>query len=180
MSPHPKDRLLPALSLGALLAGLACSGESHARREAPRQAKDPVRQAARQEAKFREAEVLRDAYLLLAGANADYAGHRVKAMHHVRQAVKILDHSVLNKGTDAQKAATLIEDSAAARARVIARYVKGVKGVKEPQAQSDAQLRAAGQLLAQVRAVLHRNQRKKPLGHVKQAIAETNRALRVR
>jgi hypothetical protein len=54
----------------------------------------------------------------LAAANHDYDGHRARAMRQVQEAVGLLDHSVLTRGTDAPKAATLIEDNAALLLRV--------------------------------------------------------------
>src|SRR5262245_48978768 len=159
-------RLAPAaLLLAALLAGPVPG------------APPPAQQAARQELRLREATAMREAYLLLAAANGVYAGHRGKAMGEVRAAVKILDEAVLKYGTPAQKAETVLQDTAAARARVVAKHVKGVK---EPQALSDAQLRAAAGLLVGTRAVLAQNGQKKVLGHVNKAVAEIDLALRAR
>src|SRR5262245_34413622 len=111
MSPGSRDRLFPRLWLVALLVSLACSGESLAQKQKPPdkkppQKKDPVKQAADQQVKFNEAEALREAYILMAAANNAYAGHRGKAMNQVQAAVKLLDKSVLKKGTTGQKAAT--------------------------------------------------------------------------
>src|SRR5207237_6228875 len=69
-----------------------------------------VNEAAKQEANLREAEALRVAYIMVAAANHDYDGHRVKAMKQLQEAVKILDIKVLNHGTAGQKDATLKED----------------------------------------------------------------------
>src|SRR5262249_1078309 len=68
-------------------------------------------QAAQQEVKAREAEVLREAYLFLAGAGPDDAGHRAKAMRQVHQAVEILDKRILKNGTQGQKVVALQEGS---------------------------------------------------------------------
>jgi hypothetical protein len=174
MPSRREDHWVPVLCLGALLASLTFGGESLAQTEGGRpKGPDP----ARQQVKFKEAEALREAYILLAEAKKDYNGHKVKAMHQIQEAVKLLDRSVLRRGTAGQKATTLNEDSAAARAKVIAKHVQGVH---ELQAQSDAQLRAADQLLAQVRAALIEKKQKKPLSHVNNAIKDIAMALRVR
>src|SRR4051794_16904182 len=98
--PH---RSCLVLCLAVLLAGFVANAESRAR-ENPR-AKNKGAQAAKQALKLSEAEALQDAYLLLAGANANYAGHRAKAMHHIHEAYKML-HAT------SRKKAAHIEDSA--------------------------------------------------------------------
>src|SRR4051794_31880205 len=109
-------RFVSLLIVGMLLAGLAFTAESQAQ-----QGKKKGDQAQKQQMNLNEAEVLREAYLLLAAANHDYKGHRAKAMEHVHAAYQRLDHKVLRKGTDRQKAVTEIEDTATARAAVVAK-----------------------------------------------------------
>lgn len=146
----------------------------------PKNVKNPVVEAAKQQVKFNEADVLREAYILLATANADYAGHRAHAMGAIQAAVKALDTSVLKNGTGAQKAATIAHDNAAARAKIVNKYVKVPNGVKGPQAISDLHLRAAAQLLGQVRGALVQNKQQNILEHVDKAIKEIAVALAIR
>jgi cob(I)alamin adenosyltransferase len=87
------------------------------------------------------------AYATLAQADHDYKGHRVRAMKQIEQAVKELGGTISGKG----------------------------KG-HEPQGTSDAQLRAAQELLQQASAGLSG----KPLKHVNAAIAQLNTALAIR
>src|SRR4051794_19776530 len=70
-----------------------------------KQAKAPAKdKAAKAEAKLKEAEVLKNAYVLMAMADHDYDGHRVKAMGHAGHAQRTLDHQAAKSGTPAQKA----------------------------------------------------------------------------
>jgi hypothetical protein len=89
---------------------------------------------------------LDDAYATLAHADHDYKGHRVKAMNQIQAAVKELGGKISGHG----------------------------KG-REPQATSDAQLKAAQALLEQATGLPA-----KALAHVKKAIAEINVALAIK
>jgi hypothetical protein len=163
--------------LFALLAVLAFGSAGLAQKKPRKPPPNPVQQAAKEQVKLNEAELLREAYILLAAANHNYEGHRVKAMNEIQAAVKILDTSVLKKGTAAQKAATLIEDNAAARAKIIAKHLPKVN---VSQVQSDALLRVAAALLLKVEPVLAANGQKKVLVHVEKAGREIVAALKSR
>lgn len=126
---------------------------------------------------FEEAEMLRKAFILLAGANHNYNGHRGWAMNALKAGCQILDDGVLKHGSASQKAATKRENAVAGRAEIAARRTPAVH---EPQAVSDAQLRMAGELLAQVRPMLVTHKQKRVLGHVDTAIKEITLALKVR
>jgi hypothetical protein len=167
--------LLPVTVLGSLLVVLACNTESRAQKKTPEQ--KAAEQAAKEQVKLNEAELLRDAYILMAAANHDYAGHRAKAMKQVEQAFKLLDNSVLKKGTNQQKAATLQEDVVAFRAKIVAKYNLDIY---EGQALSDAQLRMAGDLLVKIQPVLKQNKHTRVLTHVVNAATEITTALQVR
>ena len=127
--------------------------------------------------KFEQAALLRKAFILLAEGNHDYNGHRVKAMHAVKAAARILDDSVLKHGTAQQKAATLKEKTAVAAAEETA---KRIPVLHERQPASDAQLRKAATLLTETRASLARHKQHKVLAHVDTALKEINMALQVR
>jgi hypothetical protein len=91
--------------------------------------------------------LLEQAYTALAQADHDYKGHRAKAMKHIEQAVNELGGKIKGDG----------------------------KG-REPQATSDAQLRAAKGLLQQAVP----NLSGKALRHVNNAIKEIDEALAVK
>src|SRR5262245_2483091 len=143
--PCSTRRMLLATLLAGLLAG-PVFGAKTATPKPPTPPKkstsNPAVEAMKQGVNLSEADLLRDAYVLLATANADYAGHRAHAMGAVQRAVKLLDRKVLTKGTAAQKQATLAHDSAAAQAKIVDKYVQVPGGVKKPQLMSDLQLRA--------------------------------------
>src|SRR5438552_4050448 len=102
-----------------------------------KRAEKNAEEAAKQQANFKEAEALRVAYIMVAAANHDYDGHRVKAMKQLQEAVKILDIKVLNHGTSAQKDATLKEDHVDALVKEAAKHTPKVH---EGQRASDAQM----------------------------------------
>jgi hypothetical protein len=171
------------LPLAILVAGLTFPGNSHAQAkpkgEPPPHKKDgpaPNKDKGA-ELKLEEAEALRKAYIAMAGGNHDYDGHRAKAMHAVREAVKILDGQVMEHGNAAQKAATKQGDAAVALADKAA---KTMKMFHEPQPASDAALRGAAGTLLEVRKVLAEHKQPKVLGHVDTAIKEINIALKIR
>jgi hypothetical protein len=136
-----------------------------------------AQQAAKQQVKLSEAEVLRQAYVALAAANHDYNGHRAKAMNRVQAAIRMLDASVMKKGTLAQKVVTVKEDAAAGQARAAARVNKQVH---ENQVSSDAQLRLAAEKLQSVRPILAQTTRPRALAHVDAALKEIGIALAIR
>jgi hypothetical protein len=167
------------LSFAACLAAvITITGGAQAQKKKPGTTKPtPGQEAANQQVNFDEAEALREAYILVTAANHDYAGHRVKAMHALQEAVKLLDKKVMKKGTGAQKAATLNEDNAAYRAKVTAKYVPTIN---KDQRLADLQLMAAHSLLEKVAPVLESRKQTVVLGHVKKADKELGIALKIR
>ena len=107
----------PCLAVPALLAGVIFLGASQADSKSKAPGKPKADKAApkktaptvTEEMKFEEAEALRKAYTLLAAGNHDYDGHRVKAMGAVKDAVRILDDSIMKHGSTKLKAATTKE-----------------------------------------------------------------------
>src|SRR5258708_38444565 len=99
----------------------------------------------------------------MAGGNHDYDGHRAKAMHAVREAVKILDAQVMEHGNAAQKAKTKQGDVLVANADKAA---KATKMFHEPQPASDQALRGGAATLIELRKVLAERKQPKVLGHV--------------
>ncbi len=126
---------------------------------------------------FPEAELLRKAYLLLLDADADYDGHRGKAMLAVMAAFNALDNQVMANGTDKQKAVIQKERAAIAEAQK-ARSTAGA--IQENQLVSDALLTGTNEVLAELRPTLVRNKRDKLLELVDTAIKEIDAALKLR
>ncbi len=113
---------------------------------------------------------LRATNALLAQANHDYQGHRVRAMEHIQHAIRALTGAKQGAG----KGAAVKKPKAAGSA--------GGK-VKEPQAKSDAQLRQAYQNLVAIRQQLAGQTHPRAVkagGHVQNAISELETALAVR
>src|SRR5207253_9265626 len=108
--------LTAALFAGLLFAGAGQSGQPS--EQAKQKGKQKGKASA--EVKLKESEALKEAYILMAGANHDYDGHRARAMHQVHEAIKILDTSILKDGTNGEKVVALEEEIAAARAKFAA------------------------------------------------------------
>ena len=106
-------------------------------------------------------KTLRHAHRLLIEADHDYNGHRVAAAQEVRKALKELGYTH-KKG----------QPGAAAG--------KGKAKMHEPQANSDAQVREALQLLQGAVAHINGNKHPKATAHVAAAIKEINTALAIK
>ena len=109
--------------------------------------------------KFVESEALLKVYVMLAEADHDYDGHRAKAMGQVKDALKILDASIMKKGSPAEKSITAA-DVAMAKAAVAARD-RG-PAIIEGQRPSDKQLRVAHELLHKIKESLARPSKASP------------------
>jgi hypothetical protein len=167
------------LGVAALLAGLALPAASQANpKPKPPPAPKPVPPgpAAAAQVRLEQAQALRPAYLALAGANHDYDGHRVKAMHQVKGALNLLNDHVMKNGTPAMKDATRAGKAAVARADKAA---QGARMFHEPQPASDAALRQARQVLLQVRPGLVANNQQKVLKRVDEAMKQIHIALKI-
>jgi hypothetical protein len=98
-----------------------------------------------------EAGMLQNAYNILATGDHDYKGHRVKAMHQIEAAAKLLG---VNLGGDAKD--------------------------KQPQTLSDAKLREAQGLLQNVLGAAEVKNQKRVTKHINEAIDQINIALSIR
>jgi hypothetical protein len=128
--------------------------------------------------KLTEAAELKNAHVLMAMADHDYDGLRVKAMGEVEEAIKKIDHTVLKKGTKGEKVVATEEEIATARAAFEARH-QGKH--HEGQAASDAQLREAREILIRVHESLApKKHHAKAREHVGAAIKHLDSALKVR
>ena len=113
---------------------------------------------------------LQQAHALLAGANHDYDGYRAKAERHITQAMHELGHQ---HGTTGAGAAHKGGAAPANKGAVVQGNAN-----KEPQAQSDAQLKQALQLLSGLQG--HIPNTHKAATHVQSAITELNTALKIK
>jgi hypothetical protein len=136
-----------------------------------------VDKAAQANLKLKEAQALREIYIVLAGANHDYDGHRAKAMGQIQSAVKLLDKAVAKNGSANAKITSAYEDAVSRAAKLAA---KGAATVHELQSVSDARLKKALLGLAEVRPTAVQMKQKKLLNHVDAAIKELNIALKIR
>jgi len=98
-----------------------------------------------------EAGMLRSAYLILATGDHDYKGHRVRAMHQIEDAARLLG---MNLSGDAKN--------------------------RQPQPLSDAQLREAQGVLQSVLAASDVKSQKRVTKHITEAIDQINIALSIR
>ena len=98
-----------------------------------------------------EAGMLRSAYLILATGDHDYKGHRVRAMHQIESAAKLLG---MNLSGDAKD--------------------------RQPQPLSDAKLREAQGLLQNVLGAAEVKNQKRVTKHINEAIDQINTALSIR
>jgi len=98
-----------------------------------------------------EAGMLRNAYLILSTGDHDYKGHRVKAMHAVEAAAKLLGMNISGDAKD-----------------------------KQPQPLSDAKLREAQGLITQVLGSAEVKNQKRVTKHLNEAVSQINIALSIR
>jgi len=98
-----------------------------------------------------EAGMLRSAYLILATGDHDYKGHRVRAMHQIESAAKLLGMNISGDAKD-----------------------------RQPQPLSDAKLREAQGLLQSVLAASDVKSQKRVTKHITEAINHINTALSIR
>ena len=98
-----------------------------------------------------EAGMLQSAYLILATGDHDYKGHRVRAMHQIEAAAKLLG---MNLSGDAKD--------------------------RQPQPLSDAKLREAQGLLQNVLGAAEVQNQKRVTKHINNAINQINTALSIR
>jgi hypothetical protein len=163
--------------LAAVFVALLFAADGQSRPQPGKQAVQKAREAARQGVNLQESHALKKAYILMAMGDHTYDGHRARAMHRVEAAVKMLDASIMHKGTNGQKVLAVQSEIAAARAAFLAKHQATVH---ESQALSDLQMRAALGLLVQVdRALVQQNQ-SRVRAHVEQAIQEVRVALAIR
>ena len=178
---RPHDLLsMIRIGVSVILAAVICLAAPSpilAQNKTPAKPKPALDKAAVAELKLKEANVLREAYVALAAANHDYDGHRAKAMNQLQAAVKVLDEAVAKNGSAAAKAASAYENAVAAQAK---RAAKATAPVHEDQRLSDAQLRKAAQMLADVRPSMNQVNQPVVLGHVDNAIKQLGIALKIR
>ncbi len=177
--PQRSHSLRLRLSLAAvvLLAGIPSVSLAQTKAPPKSKAQIAVDKAAEANLKLKEAEALREIYIVLAGANHDYDGHRAKAMSQIQSAVKLLDSAVAKNGSAGAKATTAYEDAVTGAAKQAA---KGAAVVHELQSVSDARLKKAAVTLAEVRPTAVQMKQKNVINHLDNALKELNIALKIR
>lgn len=169
-APNPTRTIAP---LAAAVLVLALGGEATAQKGKP----PAVPPAAKAELHLRESRVLTQAWVWLELANANYDGHRAKAMRELEAAVRGLNSSLAKNGTAQQKGIATADAIAAARVKFLREHAPGVIN---PQALSDLYLKQAGTILLQLRPALIQLNQPKVLKRVDAAAREIASALRVR
>ena len=106
------------------------------------------KQVQKAELLLRESRALTTAWVYLELANANYGGHRGKAMKELEAAVRSLNAGVAKNGTAQQKAVATSDDIAAARVKFLREHAPGVTN---PQVLSNLYLKQAGVILLQLR-----------------------------
>jgi ABC-type sugar transport system substrate-binding protein len=151
-----KKQSILSLKTAALIAALASATALRAATvqttplfNAPTASANPLQTVAFRDSA--EANLLRDAYHILATGDHDYKGHRAKAMHSVEAAGKLLGVDLVGDLKD-----------------------------HSPQALSDARLREAQDLIGRVLNSAEVRGQKRVVKHLNAAVSQINSALRVR
>ena len=153
-----------------MLAGLLCAGEGQS---GPR----PKAPPATTKVKVQEATALGQAYVVMAGADHSYDGHRAHSMEWIHKTIVRLDQQLKKAGHHGVKIAATQQEIAAARIKFIAEHQATVH---EAQALSDAQMRESLLLLVEVRKTAAEHNQTKIRDHVGSAIREIEVALKIR
>lgn len=98
-----------------------------------------------------DVQTLTQAYSTLASADHDYKGHRIKAMHAIRQAARLMGQKIAGDGK-----------------------------AKEQQTLSDNQLRGVQTMLQKVRGSVGGHNSQRVVGHINTAIHELSIALSIK
>ena len=183
LAPHSHAQA-PNKSTAEKAAEKAQQKEAKLRQEALKKAAreqhkriEEARKMLREEFKGKESEALKQAYVLMAAANHDYGGHRVKAMRQVEKAFDLLDANIMKQGTLKQRIKTLQDDNAAARAKILA---GNSSAVHEAQAVADRQMFRAAAIMSVIGEASYFNKQPGVLDHVKKGLVELETALMIR
>jgi hypothetical protein len=158
----------------ALLSALVClTGASPVFAQIPLVAG----QAANQAIKLDEIATLKSAKQLLEAANHDYKGHRASAVHAIHKAIAAIEQRGHRAGV---KRSQTNSGAGGARAKGLHAQAAKTPAAREDQGASDAQLRAAQQLLVKVQAELATGKHPKASAHVQVAMKEIQTALAIK
>jgi hypothetical protein len=162
---HSTYRLVPLAVLGFALVSTASAADARPVGGRGTAISGPVKGA--NTANSGATATLRQVHTLLATADHDYNGHRAKAAQHVTQALRELGghHAGANHKAGTGQGRAAGQNAAGNRVRL-------------PQAQSDAQLQKALQLLGGLGGQIQNHPT--AAGHVQSAITELNTALKIR
>ena len=178
MSGRIRSLVLTAAICGLLVGGASAQNASAQQKAAAANAKAAQKlqkKAARAQLNQAEITLMRQAWILMDMANANYDGHRGRALDHLNGAIEHLELRIARDGFPAQQITDL-------RQEAVRQYYKSLRkavpAVIEPQMQSNAQMYQAGQLLVQLRGALVANNQKNLLGRINHTIDEITLALR--
>ncbi len=119
----------------------------------------------------KEVAALKWSYIVLDGANNNYAGHKGNAMHEIEVTLNLLDGNALKQAQAVGQVSQRL--NASLRANLLSSQAATPDLV---QALSDAQVANANVILNQVAGLLAANKKPNPLEHVKNAITQLNTA----
>jgi len=104
-----------------------------------------------------DVQTLTQAYSTLATADHDYKGHRVKAMHAIRKAARLMGSKIAGAGTST-----------------------GLGKGQEQQTLSDSQLRSVQGMLQKVRSSVSGRNQQRVVQHINEAIQHLSIALSIK
>jgi hypothetical protein len=134
---------------------------------AEKKAEAQMKQQMEAPVKAQEALVLRSVFILLAGANNNYDGHKAKAMHEVERALSLLDAHATKKAQGRIKALQGLHQDTMAKL-----LPKPSDTTDIMQALSDAQVANAAAMLGQLAPGLATHKQPQVLTHVQNAVKE--------
>jgi hypothetical protein len=148
--------LKSSVKIAAFIAAVSCAAHLHAAPQSSSQTPNGSAAGSKQQpssafANSAEAGMLQQAYVILSTGDHDYKGHRVRAMHQIEAAAKLLGMNLSGDGKD-----------------------------KQPQPLSDAKLREAQGLLQNVLGAAEVKNQKRVVKHINEAIDQINIALSIR
>jgi hypothetical protein len=172
-----KNPYLVLLGLATLLANSAAAGDSQAqqKKQPPAKSDQAAKKAANNALKATQAEVLKEAYILLAAADYDYGGHRGKAVNSVKAAANLLNPNAFKDGTVEQR----VKDHKGRTAELAKAMNWEGRLFHDRHHFTDYQLAQAGTMLTDVANVLAANKKPEELKHVQSALQSIGVALNV-
>ena len=173
MPIYRKNLVLVLLGIATLIDGALRAERCLAQTPAQKKAQAAQNKEAMAAFRKQEGDTLKRAYILLAVANSNYAGHKGKAMHEVETALQLVEAGSLKQIQSSVKA---YQDLNATAIAIMSSRAGGA--APETQVLSDAQVANAGGMLQQVATVLvAANKQPKVVDSLQTALKEISAAL---